>query len=535
MLRISHCEHGSAPPAPPRRQTVTAPPRLRQAAALGACAGGMAVAAMLALRLAAGVTSLLEVIGSGLALLLPGPWFGTLIDALQERGRPLLLLGTAVLVIVVGAVLGALVAPRLAAVGPGSPSAPVPSSSASRWRWLVAALVLWLLTQPLALVAEGGFQVAAVLITLGDWLLLCGLVEILVSLAPRGVSSSGVRGSASFASMSRRRFLAALGGVLGAISLGYLGSRILGAHPPAVGLGQGATAPGTLPEGVTPTADFYIVSKDLLGPPRIDPGSWRLELTGIRSRTIGYPQLMALPQRQQVETLECISNPVGGTLISNGSWRGVQLNRLLAEVGIPRGTTTVIFRCADGYSESLPLAEALAPSTLVATGLNGSRLPPQHGFPARILAPGHYGMKDPKWLTSISTSPLPFSGYWEQQGWNPSALPHIFSRFDFPPGNTRLRSQRAYLLTGVAYAGSLGVQRVEVSVDGGARWVPAHVQPQLSPYAWSVWSLPWQPSPGLYALSVRAVDKQGRVQTATATGSYPNGASGREEIVVSVV
>ena len=72
-------------------------------------------------------------------------------------------------------------------------------------------------------------------------------------------------------------------------------------------------------------------------------------------------------------------------------------------------------------------------------------------------------------------------------------------------------------------------------MDGGARWVPAHLQPQLSPYAGSVWSLPWQPGPGLYALTVRAVDKQGRVQTATATGSYPNGASGREEIVVSVV
>ncbi len=508
--------------------------RARSAAALGACAAGLAVAAMLALRLVAGVTGLIEVIGSGLTLLLPGPVFGTLIDALQERGRPLLVLATAVLLVVVGGGLGVAVAHRSPAARLVTPAAGPSRGGSGRWRWLLLALALWILTQPLLLVAEGGFDLSAWLSTLGDWVLLCGLVDLLVQPSRLGGNFSGVRGSSSFSTISRRRFLALSGGVLGALSLGYLGSRFLAAQSPSGVLGRGVAALGHLPPGVTPTADFYIVSKDLLGPPLVDQSSWRLELSGSRSTEIGYQQLLAMPQREQVQTLECISNPVGGTLISTGIWRGVPLSHLLEAVGLPRQARVVVFHCADGYSESLPVEEALAPSTLVATHLNGQVLPPQHGFPARVLVTGHYGMKDPKWLTRISTASHPFFGYWEQQGWNAAAVPHIFSRFDFPSGSARLRAGRAYLLTGIAFAGNLGVARVEVTVDGGSHWVPARIQPPLSEFAWSVWSLPWRPGPGLYTLSVRAEDRQGRMQAARTTGSYPNGASGREEIVVNV-
>ncbi len=507
----------------------------RSAAALGACAGGMAVAAMLALRLAAGVTSLIEVIGSGLALLLPGPVFGTMIDALQERGRPLLLLGTAALLIAIGAGLGLVVARWARSELPLGPAAMQSRAGDWWWRWLLPALSLWVLTQPLLLVAEGGYDTSAAVSTLADWLLLCGLVEILVGLPRLSGNTPGTRGSSTFSTMSRRRFMAVSGGALGAVSLGYLGSRVLAAQAPPALLGRGAAvAGGAIPAGVTPISDFYIVSKDLLGPPRLDPSTWRLELSGNQSSSVSYPQLLAMPHLEQVQTLECISNPVGGTLISTGVWRGVQLSRLLEAVGLPRNAKEVVFHCADGYSESLAVEEAMLPSTLLATHLNGRALPAQHGFPVRILVTGHYGMKDPKWLTGISTTAGSFSGYWEQQGWNAAAVPHIFSRFDFPAGSASLRAGRAYLLSGVAFAGNLGVQRVEVSADGGAHWVPARIQPQLSRFAWSVWSLPWRPGPGLYTLTVRAEDRQGRVQSARSVGSYPNGARGRQEIVVSV-
>ncbi|MHB1500035.1 MAG: molybdopterin-dependent oxidoreductase [Candidatus Dormibacteria bacterium] len=505
------------------------------AAWLGACAGGLSVAAMLAIRLVAGLPSLIEVIGSGAALLLPGAVFGSIIDALQERGRPLLLLGTAAFLIVLAAALAAFMArwsgPRVAAQ-PAMAAVP----RGNLWlRWLAPALVLWLLSLPLLVVAEGGLAISVALSTLADWILLSGLVEIMLGLPRLGGSSAGVRGAGYFGLITRRRFLAASGGALGAVSLGYLGLRVITAQSPPALPGTGVdTAGGGLPPGITPTSDFYVVSKDLFGPPRLTGSSWRLALNGRRSAELGYQELLSMPQHDQVQTLECISNPVGGTLISNGAWSGVRLARVLDQVGIPAGTRTIVFRCADGYSESLPLEEAMASSTLVVTHLNGRILPAQHGFPARILVADRYGMKDPKWLTGISTGPGPFLGYWERQGWNAAALPHIFSRFDFPASSTRLRSGHSHLLTGVAFAGALGVSEVEVSVDGGAHWTAARLQPQLSRFAWSIWGLPWRPQPGLYELSVRATDNRGRVQSAQETGSYPNGASGRQQLTVIV-
>ncbi len=495
----------------------------------------MAIFAMLVLRLAVGLPALIDVIGTGLALLLPGPVFGAMIDALQERGRPLLLLGTSVLILVIATLLGALMARwswRLVAAAP----AEGPSRRGTLWgRWLIPGIALWLLTLPLVALAEGGLDTLATWTTLLDWLLISGMVEVLLSLPQLGGSSGGVTGSQGVGVLTRRRFLVASGGVLGAASLGYLGTRVLTAgSPPLPRLAGPGSVHGRLPEGVTPTSDFYVVSIDLFGPPRVNASTWGLQLDGLRGSKIGYGELLALPAVEQIQTLECISNPVGGTLISNGVWRGVPLGTLLNRVGVPSGTQNIIFHCADGYSESLPVDEAMASSTLIATHLNGSALPAQHGFPARILVAGHYGMKDPKWLTRISTSKNSFSGYWEQQGWNAAAVPHIFSRFDFPGGSTRLSAGEQYLLTGIAFAGQLGVGAVQVSFDGGARWTEARLQRPLSQFSWTIWSLPWRPRSGLYTLLVRAADGLGRFQARGGGGTYPNGASGYQVIVVSV-
>lgn len=505
----------------------------RSAAWLGACAGGLAVAAMLLLRVVAGVPALLDVLGSGLALMLPGPVFGSLIDALQEKGRPFLLLATALMLVVVSSLLAIFMARR---TGPGVAGQPATGSGRRGpylRRWLVAGLLLWVVTLPLVVVAQGGVRTAATYTTLGDWLLISALVQILLAMSRRGGAQPGVLGSRHLGVMTRRQFLASSGAVVGAASLGYLGARVIfaGASPALTSAPAGG-ARAALPAGITSTSDFYVVSKDLFGPPSIDPASWRLALAGRADDSIGYGELLALSDVDQVQTLECISNPVGGTLISNGSWRGVPLARLLQRVGVPAGTRTIIFNCADGYSESLPLEEAMAESTLVATRLDGKPLPALHGFPARILVPGHYGMKDPKWLTRISTSSGDYTGYWEAQGWNAAAVPHIFSRFDFPPGSARLEAGRAYLLSGVAFAGNIGIGLVQVSLDGGRHWVDADLERPLSSYAWTIWSLPWRPQAGIYTLTVRARDKRGRLQASPDTGTYPNGASGRQQIVV---
>jgi len=484
---------------------------------------------MLILRVWTGLPGLLDVVGSGLAILLPGPVFGALIDSLQERGRPLLLLGTAALLVLISAAWGALAAahvPTRARRWPGAAS----KASATG---LLPALGLWVVTLPLLLAAEGTLATAATWSTLIDWLLVAALLEIGLTLFRLpAVRPSPIRDLSSIA-ISRRRFLAGAGALAGA-AMGYLGARAIAVAPPPLSLATTGPEVGRLPAEITPTSEFYVVSKDLFGPPQISAGSWSLLVRGDREVRLSHSELTTMATVDQVQALECISNPVGGTLISNGRWRGVPLGRILAAAGVPAGTHQVVFSCADGYTESLPLDQALAPTTLLATHLNGSLLPPEHGFPARVLVTGHYGMKNPKWLTGISLQSGPYQGYWEQQGWNAAAVPHIFSRFDFPAGSTRLSSGRRYLLSGVAYGGSRGIGAVEVSFDGGRSWHSAQLQPTVGTYAWTVWSLPWAPAPGLFSLEVRAADRSGRFQTAAASGSYPNGATGYQQVLVVV-
>jgi DMSO/TMAO reductase YedYZ molybdopterin-dependent catalytic subunit len=482
----------------------------------------------------AGLPALIDVIGNGSVLLVPGPIFGALIDSLQERGRPLLVVGTAALILVISAVLGAVMAKWSWRVVASYPAQMATRRGRAIWRWVVPALILWMLTLPVVVLAQGTVATAATWTVLLDWLLISGLIEILLGSAMAGGSTAGARSSGQSELISRRQFLVVTGAVAGAVSLGVLGYRVLRASSPPVAASLGGSATGTLPPGITPASDFYVVSKNLFGNPNVNASTWRLNLGGESPFALSYSDLTALAATDRIQTLECISNPVGGTLISNGAWSGVPLAGLLARAKLPAGTTQVVFSCADGYTESLPLAEAIAPTTLVVTHLNGLRLPVQHGFPARILVTGHYGMKNPKWLTDISASPSPFQGYWEEQGWEAAAVPKLFSRFDFPSGSSQLSVGRHYLLTGVAWGGLKRISQVEVSFDGGKSWVSARLQPPLSAYAWTIWSLPWAPAAGLYSLTVRCHDQVGQVQTPTATGSFPAGATGYEQISVIV-
>jgi DMSO/TMAO reductase YedYZ molybdopterin-dependent catalytic subunit len=496
------------------------------------------VAASLLVRIITGLPSLSEVLGNGLALLLPGNVFGTLIDTLQERGRPLLLLGTSVFIVLVGAVLGRWVGRwSWVAVAP-YPSAPATRRGKAVLRWLVPAIGLWVLTLPLVAVGEGTITVSATWLALLDWLLLTGLLEVLLGVPQGGGSTPGAVRLTQEGAQSRRTFLAGAGAVLGAITLGYLGINVLRATAPPVprlNLGRSAGGPGDrLPEGITPTPDFYVVSKDLFGPPSVDAATWQLRVDGLHPYSLSYQELLAQPHLSQTQTLECISNPVAGTLISTGVWRGVQLSRLLERAGLPSSTVQIVFGCADGYTESLPLSQAMAPTTLVTDRLNGRPLTAEHGFPARILVVDHYGMKNPKWLTSIGPSSHPYFGYWEQQGWNAGAYPQTFSRFDFPAGNGSLSAGRSYLLTGVAYAGTRGISAVELSFDGSRNWARAKLSPPLSPYTWSLWSYSWTPPAGFYTVRLRARDGLGRYQLANQAQSYPSGASAYQELTLLV-
>ncbi len=264
---------------------------------------------------------------------------------------------------------------------------------------------------------------------------------------------------------------------------------------------------------ITPTEEFYQVSKNVLDPV-VDRDSWRLRLDGEIERELEWTleELRALPATEQIATMECISNPVGGNLISTGVWKGVRLADLLQQVGVREGAYDVVCRCADGYTESLEVAHALSPEVLLVYELNGAPLDPKHGQPLRLQVPGRYGIKSAKWLESLRVVREDYLGYWQtESNWTDTALVHTECRIDSVPGGRVTREGTT--LTGVAYTGTKGVSRVEVSTDGGQTWADAVLEPELSPLAWRLWRYPWRPpAPGTYSVDARAYDGQGLPQ-----------------------
>ncbi len=287
-----------------------------------------------------------------------------------------------------------------------------------------------------------------------------------------------------------------------------------------------------LPAEVTPTSDFYIVSKN---PPGFDPvvnvQRWHLEIAGLVGKTVTLTleEIKALPSVTRSHTLECISNDVGGDLISNAMWRGARLRDVLGKAGgAGAKAIQIAFRCADGYTESLPVAEALNPDTLLVYEMNGAQLPTKHGFPVRLLVPGHFGMKNPKWITRIEAVDYDFQGYWERSGWSQKAIVKTMSKFTTPGGGHMMyKIGEEVDLGGVAYAGDRSIKAVEVSADDGKTWQPAQLKPPLGKYTWVLWAAVWKATAaGEYAVRVRAQDGTGVVQVKEEVGTLPDGASG---------
>src|SRR5262249_10307007 len=152
------------------------------------------------------------------------------------------------------------------------------------------------------------------------------------------------------------------------------------------------------------------------------------------------------------------------------NFRGVPLRDLIALTSPQSQANWVAFKARDGYSESLPLSlVASSPEILVAYELGGAPLPINHGFPARILIPGHYGMKGPKWLDGIELGNRETGGYWEQQGWDHNAVVKTTARFDVPRDGDILRVGTIEI-GGVAFAGTRGISKVEYTTNGGRSW-----------------------------------------------------------------
>ena len=294
--------------------------------------------------------------------------------------------------------------------------------------------------------------------------------------------------------------------------------------------GFAGVKPKLVPE-VTSVDTFYITTKNFIDP-TVDGKSWKLSFKGLVDKpfSITLDELKAMPSMERIETLACISNPTGGSLIGNARWKGVDFATLLKKAGPQKGAVDVIVRGQDGYADSFPLDVALKNECILVYEMNGAPLTQKHGFPARLLVPGIYGMKNCKWITQVELVDYDFMGYWESQGWSDSAHYQTMSRIDYPD-NDNIPAKPVYV-GGVAFAGDRGIKRVEVSTDGGKSWHDAQVRPPIGKYTWVLWTYPWMPTPGAYTLKVRATDGKGNLQTNQEQGTYPDGATGYHTVQV---
>ena len=517
----------------------------------------------------AGVPSPLEPIAELLIRYTPVSLANALLNVFGGYARTLALLGAAALAMPVGGLLALLAPardPRCERVEMYPPHVlRLPSRELLRWVLTVTAALLTVL--PLALLAAYPTEAVSALLAgiayaPALWLLRSSgtrHIELRRTIFHHVIpsQSGGAAPSQHMRSMPRRAFLGGLltNGTRAALLLAFgsfdrwsdaLGSvlargetlrTLFRFNPPAPRV-TGFPVAGEEPE-VTPVERFYVISKNDVDP-RIAPAAWSLRIEGIGNSplTLTYDQLLALPRTDQYVTLRCVSNPVDGHLMSTACWSGVPLASLLQRAGIPHGTVAVQLYAPDAYSEVIPLQAALAPTALLAYGMNGQTLARRHGGPVRALLPGLYGFKNVKWLERITLLPTVARGFWEATGWTAAGI-HSVARIDvWRRIPTVLAVQSAagamILVAGVAFAGTHGVSAVQVRVDGGA-WHDATLHtPALSPLTWVQWRVDLPLTPGKHTLIARLIDGAGRPQDATHAAIYPDGAQGLHSLQIFV-
>ena len=352
--------------------------------------------------------------------------------------------------------------------------------------------------------------------------------------------------------LDRRHFLIRMGGLVATfVVLGAEVSEVLrvAGGPPASPAAQAPIpfpnagspvkpVPGTRPE-YTPVAQHYRVDIDLT-PPGIDASSWRLKISGM----VDNPVQLTLDQlrtgytrRDQFITLECISNPVGGPLIGTTLWSGPSFRDVLATARPRPGANFAHMLSQDGFDEVVALSTVQSDArVLLAYEWNGEPLPAAHGFPLRVYIPDLYGMKQPKWITEIVVTPDSIPGYWVKRGWDKEAVRKTTSVIDtVATSDLQHRGGRTWVpVGGIADAGSRGISRVEVQVDGGP-WETAELRQPLSPLTWVLWRYEWPWAEGEHTFGVRAYDGDGVLQTAAPHAPYPSGATGIDTMPASIL
>jgi DMSO/TMAO reductase YedYZ molybdopterin-dependent catalytic subunit len=323
---------------------------------------------------------------------------------------------------------------------------------------------------------------------------------------------------------------------------------------------------------LTPVGLHYLLTHFDI--PVVDPATWRLEIGGAAERplSLSLDDLRARPAVTRAVTLECagngrarleprpISQPWLTEAIGTAEWTGTPLGPLLEEAGLRDDAIELLFTGLDrgieggveqDYERSLPVAEALSADALLAYEMGGVPLPPQHGFPLRLVMAGWYGMAHVKWLRAITALTEPFQGYQQAVGYRMydadgqagAPVTRMMPRsLTIPPGipdfltRARVLDAGPCVLEGRAWSGWAPVVRVEVSVDAGRTWDDAELGAEMDERAWRGWSWAWDASvPGEFVVCSRATDAAGNVQPVDAPWNLKGYANNAVERVVVTV
>ncbi|CAN5746256.1 molybdopterin-dependent oxidoreductase [soil metagenome] len=495
---------------------------------VGALAGLIASGLMLWIGRAWGGSIVAQLLAERSTAELPLAVVREALGSLEENAKPVALVGITIGQVVVAAI-GALVYSRFAGstVRGRAGGALVLSAGA----WLVLSLVaapvggigLFALDSPLGV---GATQLNFIITSIVYGVVVAAMVP-------------WPQGSASETSESRRSILKVAG--LGALAVpAFWATRYIGTHANRLRTvadtseafrataGESTFEASGMPEFYTPLDAFYVVSKNLVDP-TVREMDWTLEITGLvdRPMSLSFSDILARESSEMPATLECISNRVGGTYISNTIWTGFPLRELLDEAGLQDGVIDIKLEAADGYTESITLDEALQEDTMLVYLMEGQPLTDAHGFPLRLIVPNIFGMKNVKWITKIEPVAEDYQGYWQERNWSDIATVVTMSRIDIPNRGYKADLGETVKIGGVAFAGDRGILKVEVTTDGGATWNEAELSEVPSSRTWRLWRYDHLASEaGIRRLAVRATDGDGELQTEVEQDPLPDGATG---------
>ena len=507
------------------------------AAVAGVVAVGLALGlSELVALLVDGVPSLVTSVGSLVVPVTPPAVKDWAIDVFGTSDKGALAIGTVTIVLAIGAVAGTRgLRDRATAAGLVVVFTAV---------GLAAALMQPLVSAPLVVVTSLGAGAVAWGVLVAAWRLVEAGADV------PGLPGTPV-GDPTDPGVARRRFLGLVGGAGTVAVAAAVGARAGRPSPTSATSSELAlpTPRRELPlpspaatfdvDGLTPilvpNEQFYRIDT-ALSVPRIDASRWTLRVHGMvdRELELSYADLLDRSFVEQDVTIACVSNEVGDDLVGNARWLGTSLRALLEEAGVHAGATQVVGRSIDGFTAGFPTEAAMdGRQAMVVVGMNGAPLPPNHGFPARLIVPGLYGyVSATKWLTEIELTTLDaFDAYWVPRGWAKQAPIKTQSRIDVPRDRATV-TPGDVVVAGVAWAPTRGIARVEVRVDDGA-WTEAEITDPLSPDAWVQWRHTVALDAGAHQLQVRATDGEGATQPPGPVPPRPDGAEGWHTIRVT--